>query len=232
MPPLQQLRLGLHRHVDRAAVVQEGVWPPHQDAQGVRRHQLQHRLDLPGRLLLRLSSRLPGRPAPRPQDGPPPVVPRLLPRSGCHARRRRRARSWPHLRRPHRCRPRNVRLLILFCMDSSAGAGADSPPPPPCSGAASNLTPLYISEISPPAIRGQLVGMYEIGWQSASFSRSSARRARSATDPLLLPACSRWSRRLLDQLRRHQAHRAWHHAVAYGACDSLCGEGLLEGPER
>ena len=32
-------------------------------------------------------------------------------------------------------------------------------------GAASNLTPLLISEISPPAIRGQLVGMYEIGWQ-------------------------------------------------------------------
>ncbi|GAA5889871.1 hypothetical protein JCM6882_004347 [Rhodosporidiobolus microsporus] len=32
-------------------------------------------------------------------------------------------------------------------------------------GAASNLAPLYISEISPPAIRGQLVGMYEIGWQ-------------------------------------------------------------------
>ncbi|BGO96337.1 hypothetical protein NBRC10512_000329 [Rhodotorula toruloides] len=32
-------------------------------------------------------------------------------------------------------------------------------------GAASNLTPLYISEIAPPAIRGQLVGMYELGWQ-------------------------------------------------------------------
>jgi len=32
-------------------------------------------------------------------------------------------------------------------------------------GSASNLTPLYISEIAPPAIRGQLVGMYEIGWQ-------------------------------------------------------------------
>lgn len=32
-------------------------------------------------------------------------------------------------------------------------------------GAASNLTPLLISEIAPPAIRGQLVGMYEIGWQ-------------------------------------------------------------------
>lgn len=36
-----------------------------------------------------------------------------------------------------------------------------------CSGAASNLTPLYISEISPPAIRGRLVGMFEMGWQSA-----------------------------------------------------------------
>lgn len=32
-------------------------------------------------------------------------------------------------------------------------------------GAASNLTPLYIAEVAPPAIRGQLVGMYEIGWQ-------------------------------------------------------------------
>ena len=32
-------------------------------------------------------------------------------------------------------------------------------------GSASNLTPLYLSEIAPPAIRGQLVGMYEIGWQ-------------------------------------------------------------------
>lgn len=32
-------------------------------------------------------------------------------------------------------------------------------------GAASNLTPMYIAEISPPAIRGQLVGLYEIGWQ-------------------------------------------------------------------
>ena len=32
-------------------------------------------------------------------------------------------------------------------------------------GAASNLTPMYIAEIAPPAIRGQLVGLYEIGWQ-------------------------------------------------------------------
>jgi MFS family permease len=34
-------------------------------------------------------------------------------------------------------------------------------------GAASNLAPIYVSEISPPAIRGRLVGLYELGWQSA-----------------------------------------------------------------
>jgi len=32
-------------------------------------------------------------------------------------------------------------------------------------GGASNLTPIYISELAPPAIRGRLVGMYEMAWQ-------------------------------------------------------------------
>lgn len=32
-------------------------------------------------------------------------------------------------------------------------------------GVASNLTPVYIAEISPPAIRGRLIGLYELGWQ-------------------------------------------------------------------
>lgn len=32
-------------------------------------------------------------------------------------------------------------------------------------GAVSNLAPMYVSEISPPSIRGRLVGMYEISWQ-------------------------------------------------------------------
>ena len=32
-------------------------------------------------------------------------------------------------------------------------------------GGASNLTPIYISELAPPAIRGALVGLYELGWQ-------------------------------------------------------------------
>ncbi|KAF8533357.1 putative quinate permease [Trichophaea hybrida] len=36
-------------------------------------------------------------------------------------------------------------------------------------GAASNLTPIYISEISPPAIRGRLVGLYELGWQAGGL---------------------------------------------------------------
>ena len=32
-------------------------------------------------------------------------------------------------------------------------------------GGASNMTPIYIAEMSPPAVRGRLVGIYELGWQ-------------------------------------------------------------------
>jgi MFS family permease len=32
-------------------------------------------------------------------------------------------------------------------------------------GGASNMTPIYISELAPPAVRGRLVGIYELGWQ-------------------------------------------------------------------
>ena len=32
-------------------------------------------------------------------------------------------------------------------------------------GGASNVVPIYISEIAPPAVRGRLVGLYELGWQ-------------------------------------------------------------------
>ena len=32
-------------------------------------------------------------------------------------------------------------------------------------GAGSNFTPIYISELAPPSIRGRLVGIYELGWQ-------------------------------------------------------------------
>ena len=32
-------------------------------------------------------------------------------------------------------------------------------------GAASMIVPIYISELSPPAVRGRLVGIYELGWQ-------------------------------------------------------------------
>ncbi|KAH0386255.1 quinate permease, partial [Aureobasidium melanogenum] len=32
-------------------------------------------------------------------------------------------------------------------------------------GGASMIVPIYISEISPPAVRGRLVGIYELGWQ-------------------------------------------------------------------
>lgn len=32
-------------------------------------------------------------------------------------------------------------------------------------GGCSMLTPIYIAEIAPPAVRGSLVGIYELGWQ-------------------------------------------------------------------
>lgn len=32
-------------------------------------------------------------------------------------------------------------------------------------GATSNIVPIYISELAPPAVRGRLVGIYELGWQ-------------------------------------------------------------------
>ncbi|TDZ34505.1 Quinate permease [Colletotrichum spinosum] len=32
-------------------------------------------------------------------------------------------------------------------------------------GGCSNMTPIYISELAPPAVRGRLVGIYEMGWQ-------------------------------------------------------------------
>lgn len=32
-------------------------------------------------------------------------------------------------------------------------------------GGTSNLSPIYVSEIAPPAIRGRLVGLYELSWQ-------------------------------------------------------------------
>lgn len=48
-------------------------------------------------------------------------------------------------------------------------------------GAASNLTPLYISEIAPPAIRGQLIGMYEIGKSETALRQ---RHRVGVADPL------------------------------------------------
>lgn len=32
-------------------------------------------------------------------------------------------------------------------------------------GVASNIIPIFLSELAPPAIRGRLVGLYELGWQ-------------------------------------------------------------------
>lgn len=36
-------------------------------------------------------------------------------------------------------------------------------------GGMSNMVPIYISELSPPSIRGRLVGIYELGWQAGGL---------------------------------------------------------------
>ena len=41
-------------------------------------------------------------------------------------------------------------------------------------GGASNLSPIYNSEIAPPAIRGRLVGLYELSWQIGGVSPTSS----------------------------------------------------------
>jgi MFS family permease len=47
-------------------------------------------------------------------------------------------------------------LALLYAGRVLAGLGV---------GAGSNFTPIYISELAPPAVRGRLVGVYELGWQ-------------------------------------------------------------------
>ncbi|KAI0031642.1 general substrate transporter [Vararia minispora EC-137] len=47
-------------------------------------------------------------------------------------------------------------LGILYASRALTGLGV---------GGASNVTPIYIAELAPPAARGRLVGLYELGWQ-------------------------------------------------------------------
>jgi MFS family permease len=47
-------------------------------------------------------------------------------------------------------------LALIYAGRVLAGIGV---------GAASMIVPIYISELSPPAVRGRLVGIYELGWQ-------------------------------------------------------------------
>ncbi|KAH6873897.1 general substrate transporter [Thelonectria olida] len=50
----------------------------------------------------------------------------------------------------------NTGLGILYAGRVLSGLGT---------GVASNIVPIYLSELAPPAIRGRLVGLYELGWQ-------------------------------------------------------------------
>jgi MFS family permease len=51
---------------------------------------------------------------------------------------------------------KNGDLSLIYAGRVLAGIGV---------GGASNLSPIFISEMAPPAIRGRLVGLYEFCWQ-------------------------------------------------------------------
>lgn len=54
-------------------------------------------------------------------------------------------------------------------------------------GGGSNITPIYISELSPSAIRGRLVGIYELGWQIGGLVGFWINVRRLLALPLSLP---------------------------------------------
>lgn len=66
-------------------------------------------------------------------------------------------------------------------------------------GACSMITPIYISEISPPAVRGRLVGIYELGWQIGGLVGFV-----SHTENSCFPRVNQLTHVAVDQLR----HRA------------------------
>lgn len=56
-------------------------------------------------------------------------------------------------------------------------------------GGCSNMTPIYISELAPPAVRGRLVGLYELGWQAGGLVGFWINYGISET---LAPSHSQW----------------------------------------
>jgi len=72
------------------------------------------------------------------------------------------------------------------------------------------IVPIYISELAPPAIRGRLVGLYELGWQVSVYHIQTFPLQTSVPclcySPLLESILIRlstdwWPCRVLDQLR-------------------------------
>jgi MFS family permease len=85
------------------------------------------------------------------------------------------------------------------------------------------LQPIYVAEIAPPAIRGRLIGMYELCWQLGGVigKLTSLKLRIAAYDP----------RRILDQLWRHSAYRPQPQTMVYRVCrpinrKSQCLEGF------
>lgn len=71
-------------------------------------------------------------------------------------------------------------------------------------GAGSNITPIYISELSPPAIRGRLVGVYELGWQVGGLVGFWINVCSDRALPLLVYPCSHTDLIKIDLVRSRQ----------------------------
>jgi sugar porter (SP) family MFS transporter len=71
-------------------------------------------------------------------------------------------------------------LALMYAGRVLAGIGV---------GGASNMVPIYISELAPPAVRGRLVGLYEFGWQIGGLTGFWINYGISET---LAPSHSQW----------------------------------------
>ncbi|CRG92442.1 putative quinate permease [Talaromyces islandicus] len=69
-------------------------------------------------------------------------------------------------------------LGIMYAGRVLSGLGTD---------VASNIIPIYISELAPPAIRGRLVGPYELGWQIGGFGYGVEVHMESTNEKWVIP---------------------------------------------
>ena len=96
----------------------------------------------------------------------------------------------------------NRGLALIYAGRVLAGLGV---------GGASMVVPIYISEIAPPAVRGRLVGIYEMGWQIGGLVGFWVCIKVKQLQEIELTS-------LLDQLWPQREHEAKPRTMAYSIC--------------